>query len=105
MKLRIPATVFLIALAILSSCQQDDVLSDLELIDQNLQKFVAKEDIRTCSILFLGEEHNIEGPQFVPFEIKDGFIIIQEEPYVQYNLLHLMSYYQYEDDLNLIFSR
>lgn len=98
-------TLVVSTILLFTSCQKDDVFSDLQIIENNLKSFIEEQNIQTCSIVFLGEEQDIHGPQYVPFDIENGFLVVQEEtPFVQYNLLHLLSYYQYDQDMKLYFS-
>ncbi len=106
MKKTIQTGLLLLPIMFFISCQEDEVITDLVKIEENLKNYVAEHNVSTCSIWFVEGDRYFVGYDRVKFEIEDGFLKVDEAPYVSYNLLYLLQYYKNDDgNLEITFRR
>ncbi len=93
MKKVIQACLFIIPVLFFVSCQEDEAITDLAKIEENLKDYVRETNVSKCTITIVQGDRSNFDPQPVEFEIEDGFLIVKQDSYARYNLLYLLQYY------------
>ena len=84
---------FLLTALLFTSCQQDDLKTDLEMIQEELEQFMDDNNIVRVNVLLVRNGVRTTQHSETTFFIEDGYVIIQDDGITnKYNLLFLSRY-------------
>ena len=93
MKKSLLLLTFLLIACIFSSCEQDDLKTDLEMIQEELQGFIDDNNVVRANIYLIKNGTRFTRHSETTFFIEDGYVIVMDDGVTyKYNLLFMSRY-------------